>query len=103
LVVTATVVAHRVGADKSGVPQPRYLVGERADVPESVYSATDLTVIFFAMSTCGPCQQSKNPISTLAQEFHNDSRVKLVMIGDSDSPPSEDAFAAEIGVPDAFV
>jgi len=75
-----------------------YALGERIDVPPAVYESSQYTVVVFARSGCGVCQQMKPWLSDLAERVQQRASSRVVMVVGAGQLKDEIAFAGEIGL-----
>jgi hypothetical protein len=80
------------------VPRPAYAVGDRIDVPASIYEGSSYTVILFARSSCGVCQQIKPWLAGLTASLQRQPSVQVVMVASGGRASDEVSYAADVGV-----
>ena len=99
--LTVGALATPAGRARMGLapaPAPSYAVGARIDVPASVYDASPYTVVLFARSDCGVCQQSKPWLAALTTALQRQSTVRVVMIASGEHLSDEVQYAADLGI-----
>lgn len=98
--LVATFVALYVAAGRVGAPV--YAVGQRVDLPPSLYDGASRTLLVMVKTSCGDCQAAKPFLGQLVGELKrvDRSRAALVVM---QSGEEEHAFAREIGLSPAQV
>lgn len=77
--------------------QPAYKVGDRIDVPSTLYRQTPYTLLLFIRSNCGACQSAKPGMAELVARLKNMS-VPTVVIASGTHADDESAYARDLGL-----
>ncbi len=75
-----------------------YAVGERLDVPAGVYDRHAYTVVIFARSGCGVCQQLKPALARVTAAVADMPSMGVAVIAPDSNPRAEAQFARDIAV-----
>ena len=93
----------RLGWSVDDPPAPSYRVGERIDLPASLYTTAPRTVLLFTSASCGACQRSKMPTAALVHDLKTLPNTAVVMVTPPSGSQERVPFARELGVPEAQV
>ena len=77
-----------------------YAVGDRIDVPESIYASAPHTLVIFARSRCGVCQREQPVLKRFIASLGGPPRVAIAMISGTDDPDADGAYARALGLGD---
>lgn len=103
VVVTLATFAYPFVRARLGLAAPAsagYAVGDRIDVPESLYAGAPHTLFIFAQSRCGVCQREQPTIRRLVARLGETPGLGVAMIADRDDPEADRAYARAIGLAD---
>ena len=79
------------------VPRAGYAAGDRLDVPAGIYDRHAYTVVIFARSGCGVCQQLKPALARVTAAVAAMPSMGVAVIAPDSNPRAEEQFAREIG------
>jgi thiol-disulfide isomerase/thioredoxin len=101
--VTAAAVAFPSVGARLGFASTRptsYTVGERVDVPASVYESSRVTLLIFARSTCSACQSAKPAFAAIAMQVDAIPEAGVRVVTSSSGGRDERAYARDLGLTD---
>ena len=75
-----------------------YRAGDKVDLPSEFYSASPLTLVIFARSGCGACQQSKPSFVAIVNELRSSSAARVTMATASPQAETEVAYGQSLGL-----
>ena len=78
-----------------------YAVGDRIDVPASVYDAAPVTILLFARSTCGVCQRAAPTFAAMFGSARANPRSSIRLISNGASHEDEVSYAHRVGLGEA--
>ena len=94
-------VASALGLQPARVAvRPAYVPGDRIDVPASWYQRAPRTLVVFARSSCGACQNAQPFLKSLVADVETHGGA-VVLAGHRDTPQSDAEFARSLGLTDA--
>lgn len=80
---------------------PVYAVGDRIDLPATIYGASPLTLLIFSRAGCGACQTAKSALTSLIARLQEQASVGTVMLVRDGSESAEREYLREIGLDDS--
>ena len=101
LILLGTVAYSFVQGRLGKTPSARgYAVGDRIDVPETIYSAAPHTLLIFARSSCGVCQRDFPALKRIVATYASSPGLGVAMIGARSDQEADREFARALGVAD---
>jgi hypothetical protein len=91
---------------KLGFPAARpvsYPIGDRIDVPASLYESAGQTLFVFARSSCTACQRSKPALTEIVAQIRRTPAARILVVTSDMHRASEVAYANDLGLDDAQV
>jgi hypothetical protein len=79
---------------------PVYAVGDRIDLPATIYGASPLTLLIFSRAGCGACQTAKSALTRLLARLQEQPAVGALMLVREGSESAEREYLREIGLDD---
>ena len=80
-----------------------YAVGDRIDVPVSLYESAPVTLLVFTRSGCGTCQRAKSAMATLAAALRDRATVRVTMVVADGTQADERKYLHDIGLTDGHL
>ena len=98
VVATAVVIATPLRSWFHRGHSVAYAVGDRIDLPPSLYAASEFTAVFFARSDCGVCQETKSLYAAVLSDLRSSGVAKVVLLGRASHHDEDGAYASELGL-----
>jgi hypothetical protein len=80
-----------------------YGVGDRIDVPVSLYDSAPITLLVFTRSSCGICQRARPALATLAIALRDHATVGVRMVVADGTQADERKYLHDIGLTDSHL
>ena len=80
-----------------------YGVGDRIDVPVSLYDSASVTLLVFTRSSCGICQRARPALATLAIALRDHAAVGVRMVVAEGTQADERKYLHDIGLTDSHL
>jgi hypothetical protein len=75
-----------------------YPVGDRIDVPVSLYESGPVTLLLFTRSSCGTCQRAKSALAALTTALRDRGTVRVTMVVADGTQADEGNYLHDIGL-----
>ena len=97
-IAAITLPSARAKVARALAAAPGYAVGERINLPSETYSASQVTVLVFARSSCPACKTALPFLQRLVRELRTVRDARVLLISTTERTESELEFAEGLGM-----